>query len=431
MQFNRRKIIKALEFFITLLVTCLFIFALFLSLKNTLKPSVNDSDLAITHQEVSTESNAYWTLLKATNELYWPGMLETKIKDLANDTNWDSSLADNVLEKNRAALNLFNEAMQQPSLLVPEPTNTFDEDFPYLSGWKQLSYVELIQINSLHHIKKDKEAFDLSLKLINFGQQAENSGGPVFHYLVGAAIKHLGLICIQRTITDTTLNETNLAQVIYALNRLGPNPEGFSNTIKMEYKLQCNFVTDVEVGNISGMTNSGFEKFIGTLVLKPLFSAKETRKEFAQADRAILGNFPKPLSQMPWTNISSINTNISRWDLLASGNAMGSTFYDLEKTAINILPSRKDSEDVEVKATQILLALKIYQMRHGKLPDSLSELTPEFFPQIPKDDFDGKPFRYLPNKKIIYSVGPCLKDLGGKARVGHSDDYNLPFKIEF
>lgn len=89
-------------------------------------------------------------------------------------------------------------------------------------------------------------------------------------------------------------------------------------------------------------------------------------------------------------------------------------------------------ERVNIIATQLILALRVYKMEHGGLPDSLSELVPEFFPQVPLDDFDGKPIRYLPNKKIIYSVGPCLKDLGGKERQDYSDkDYNLPFRIEF
>jgi len=42
-----------------------------------------------------------------------------------------------------------------------------------------------------------------------------------------------------------------------------------------------------------------------------------------------------------------------------------------------------------------------------------------------------KPFRYLPEKKIIYSVGPRLKDFGGKQSDLLSEDYNYPFKIEF
>jgi hypothetical protein len=58
-------------------------------------------------------------------------------------------------------------------------------------------------------------------------------------------------------------------------------------------------------------------------------------------------------------------------------------------------------------------------------------LVPEFFPQVPIDDFHGKPFRYLPDKKLIYSVGPDLKDFGGEGRRQNSDNYNLPFKIDF
>ena len=62
---------------------------------------------------------------------------------------------------------------------------------------------------------------------------------------------------------------------------------------------------------------------------------------------------------------------------------------------------------------------------------AVSELVPEFFPQVPMDDFDGKPFRYLPDKKLIYSVGPDLKDSWGEGFSKHSEDYDLPFKIEF
>jgi hypothetical protein len=70
-------------------------------------------------------------------------------------------------------------------------------------------------------------------------------------------------------------------------------------------------------------------------------------------------------------------------------------------------------------------------MRHGRLPESLSGLVPEFFPQVPTDEFDGKPFRYLPAQKLIYSVGPDLKDSGGDGRRKNSKAYDLPYEIEF
>ncbi|HEX7578346.1 MAG TPA: hypothetical protein VF430_09950, partial [Verrucomicrobiae bacterium] len=105
--------------------------------------------------------------------------------------------------------------------------------------------------------------------------------------------------------------------------------------------------------------------------------------------------------------------------------------FELLEPSLKSFASTKSRESVNANATQLLLALKIYTMRHDKLPESLSELVPEFFPQVPMDDFDGKPFRYLPDKKLIYSVGPDLKDSGGEGSRKNSKDYDLPFKIEF
>ena len=43
------------------------------------------------------------------------------------------------------------------------------------------------------------------------------------------------------------------------------------------------------------------------------------------------------------------------------------------------------------------IALKRFQVRHGKLPETLGELAPEFFAAVPIDPYDGKPLRYHPN----------------------------------
>ena len=153
--------------------------------------------------------------------------------------------------------------------------------------------------------------------------------------------------------------------------------------------------------------------------------------EFAQADRVLRDNISKPFSEIPWSELPVAKTNISIWQRLISGNAIGDILFAMTEPSLKPFASRVSQENVEVTATQILAALKIYKMRHGKLPASLSELVPEFFPQLPMDDFDGKPFRYLPDKRLIYSVGPDLEDSGGKVRRNYTEDYDLPFKIEF
>lgn len=62
------------------------------------------------------------------------------------------------------------------------------------------------------------------------------------------------------------------------------------------------------------------------------------------------------------------------------------------------------------------MALKRFQLKHGKLPGTLNELAPEFFPSVPIDPYDGKSLRYHPNPDgtyLLYSVGEDGRDDGG------------------
>ena len=92
-------------------VVCLTIGIVFLFSAGHQKPIVfSDSDLIPVRIEVPVESNAFGTLLKATNALYWPKSLERKLDHLSDDSHWDDALAADVLEKNRRCLDLFDEA---------------------------------------------------------------------------------------------------------------------------------------------------------------------------------------------------------------------------------------------------------------------------------------------------------------------------------
>jgi hypothetical protein len=429
---SSRKIFKAIAMIFLLLVICLLFAISFLSLEKSRNQPLNDSDLIFTRPQIPVESNAYYTLLKATNELYWPASQESKLRDMTANTNWNDSLAADVLEKNQVCLDSFDEAMQQPFLLAPE-ISAFDEDISYLEGWRQLCNLNSIQIFFLHRAKKDKEAFDRAVEIIKFGQRVENSGGPIIHYTVGSGVKSGGLWSIRQMLADTTLGQTDLVQAIGKLNGLGPNREGLTNALKLEYEIQRNLVDDFAAGKIPDTTNSAFVRAMTSAGMKAFLNAKKTKMEFAQGDRFLFGYFSKPYAEIPWSNRPNMNieTNDDLVQRLASGNAVGDGLYTMVDWSLESLAKGKSREAVNVTATQLLLALKIYKMQHGKLPDSLSELIPEFFPQVPLDDFDGKPFRYLPDKKIIYSVGPCLKDLDGIEPKNYSADYNLLFKIEF
>jgi hypothetical protein len=411
------------------LAVCLVVAAVFSSLAKRPKPAAfDDSDLIPMRTEVPVESNAFWTLLKATNELYWPKSQDNKLSDLSKNTNWDDSLAAEVVEKNHAYLDWFDKSFQQPFLLVPGP-KTFAEEDSYLDGWKAISRVESIRGEVLFRAHDEKAAFGSTLKIIKFGQRAENSGGPIIHYLVGATIKTVGLQRIQQMTVQTTLPEADLMGLIRELDSLGSNKEGLTNALKVEYQTQRKLLDDFARGKTAA-TNSG-EQMMISIGMTPFFNATRTKMEFAQSARVIRDGMSKPFAEIPWSDLPVVETNRSILKRLIKGNVVGDILFDLLGPSSKGFSKRKSREAVSVTATQLLLALKICKMRHDKLPESLSELAPEFFPQVPLDDFDGKPFRYLPGKKLIYSIGPDLKDSGGGGFHKNSQDYDLPFPIEF
>ena len=72
--------------------------------------------------------------------------------------------------------------------------------------------------------------------------------------------------------------------------------------------------------------------------------------------------------------------------------------------------------ETEKNMALTVIALKRYQLRHGKPASQLSALVPEFLPSVPIDRMDGKPLRYRLNPDgsfTLYSVGTNGTDEGG------------------
>ena len=69
--------------------------------------------------------------------------------------------------------------------------------------------------------------------------------------------------------------------------------------------------------------------------------------------------------------------------------------------------------------TVAAIALKRYELRHGKLAPALTDLVPEFLPSVPLDFMNGQPLRYRLNADgtfRLYSVGEDGRDDEGDPR---------------
>ncbi len=99
----------------------------------------------------------------------------------------------------------------------------------------------------------------------------------------------------------------------------------------------------------------------------------------------------------------------------------------------------KDATDrAEASFVIAALGIEMYRRAHQQqLPESLSELIPEYLRMVPIDPFDGKEIRYKQNGKgyLLYSVDADGIDNGGEVRPpkwkpGSGTTFDLVFKVE-
>ncbi len=88
-----------------------------------------------------------------------------------------------------------------------------------------------------------------------------------------------------------------------------------------------------------------------------------------------------------------------------------------------IYPGLKRIVEIELRyhilvdIIQTALAVERFRLKHNRLPNDLSELVPEYLPEVPKDPFNNRlPLKYIKGEDFafkVYSIGENQKDDGG------------------
>ena len=103
-----------------------------------------------------------------------------------------------------------------------------------------------------------------------------------------------------------------------------------------------------------------------------------------------------------------------------------------QKVKVAFLPiGESNIELVQPTTADTGIAIERYRRQHGKLPEKLDELVPEFLPQVPVDPYDGQPLRYVVDAEgcRVYSVGMNHTDEGGKGDLAGDPDKDIVFRL--
>ena len=389
----------------------------------------DDSDMQVTWAEIPEADNALTYFNQAEQKLYWPDENRTMpLVGMLSGETWDDALAKEVLERNREAFALFEKGMACPRFQFPDPRKSSLQMVP----WVRITQLASVRAAATYRTGRHEQAFDEALQLVRFGYLCENGRGGLTGNLIGIGARVLGTRLIQRMLPQTNLGAENLQKVTAQLAACPADGKGMADAMRIEY-LFAIYVHETTFGNlISRRTISPANlaypwRFLWSrFVYKP----NETKRMLSESLRVEVQNATKVYMQIhhPALRFGPPEGESSWWyvaKVYAPGNGIGRLLSGLP--AIALVPQIEGAciDRVPTRATSALVALKACKAKTGRLPQSLAELVPEYLGAVPVDDMDGKPLRYSPEKKVLYSVGKDLADDGG------SKKKDIVFEIAF
>jgi hypothetical protein len=240
---------------------------------------------------------------------------------------------------------------------------------------------------------------------------------------------HSGLSHLYRLMQEPGLPEATLAQIVASLEPWDKELENacFRNIVRVYYQQSRLNLKNPQVAKqwLSGysqyrmLTNnllSIYDLWIPAWFFKPNI----TCGKLADQSRLLLKQTGQPYARfsagLPPVAAWRMPTLPSRKELLMqrlSPNSLGESAAKVWSVRLLSEWLYKCEGETRLSSIRLLAACKLYERRHGRLPTDLPALVPEILKEIPRDPFDGAPFRYSQSRRLLYSVGCNCIDDGG------------------
>ncbi|MCD6416745.1 MAG: hypothetical protein J7M08_08640 [Planctomycetes bacterium] len=399
-------------------------------------PPPEDGDLQVQRMEIPVGENGWQGFIEAAALLVEPegGFGSDAAAAIAGGKEPDEGYVKLLFEDNGKALRAWEAALRRPYCQVPEADTPEDMLFPALEGLRELALFSHDRAIYLAQRGETAAALDEALRLLEFGHKVEGAKGALIHFLVGVAIEGMGLDAVQHVLKQEDIDTAALTACLEKLNNGRDSDQALKDTYKVEYAVSF---AAMEAGIDKGIPSSSTPalRAAGKMGLRSFFyKPNRTRRIMAKAARMGIDNVSRPYSDADysgWPSIIASPGSTNKLKLIASGNSAGAILIAMLTPAYDRIQGTECLIEFRFSAVLALTALRCYRDAHGRLPQRIEELVPQYLDEVPRDPFDGKPLRYSKDKKIVYSVGTDLTDSGGSTGDFGSRQADPTVHIEF
>lgn len=409
--------------FVLAVVMVFVLAAAFLILPRHDIPPVAAPDLSIARSELPAAENAYAYFAEAMEALYWPwGDEAFKSAYMRRETIAAEQLRE-IFARNEETIELIRQGLACGACQFPRWSRPEDLDLRALQ-WFDMARMLALQSRENQRAGKAAEAVDMCVTLLGFGSLLQRNAELFLAHAWGMTALQIGSTRAQELAGDAMVTGGDLERLAEALSRIGPFDDGLIRTIKGEYAYHCAVIdqTRSTALSIEGLDWSRYgAQMLGWRLLERSrysFAPGATKRVIGELARQMIANTPRCYAEIERIDADALLGLGGRkspriWARNAIGIDFGLQFLQLEN-----LFDMKSLDETNLAATRLIVALHRYRRDRGRFPDDLQALVPGYLDAVPRDPYDGRPFRYARDKGVVYAVGENLTDDGGDAEEG-------------
>lgn len=376
----------------------------------------DEAEFAASRPDVAPADNAFTYFLEATNYLVEATNRQWLVDFRTGKTPASDELRERIA-KNAECLALVKRGTECAICLAP-PVETIDTLTPYVSPWLHMMEIMEARARLARLDGRFADAADDLAVGMRFGNLIQKDASSLVTYLVGVAIFSLSAESTVELARDPAAPPETLARLAAELERAGPFDGGLVLAMKTEHRTACNVVDDLrdkqEQMMLSACIDSNSNRWLTWLRnFRYFFKPNQTKQDLAEVHRFMIGQASRIYADMEPFDISD-----KEGGPLAElrPNAIGNYVFLIMLPSEKIVEARCRTDGV-LAGAKLAVACNRFERDKGRWPETLAELVPDYLSEVPRDPYDGKPFRYSAEKGLVWAVGKNLTDEGGSTRV--------------
>lgn len=313
-------------------------------------------------------------------------------------------IVDSYLRINSSTLDSLVAALAEPDW---QPLHKAWRNDPLINEdtWHQVSVMKRLEAMLLQQRGMELEAFGAAFDLMVLGLRMQELEALPSYYLHGHTLYQGGALLLADLVNRTRLTTDQLMVLQAGLARMEVSDDALQSFFRACY--------EVERARLLERAFKAGPEDDAEVRADPFFKPNATLRLFAVSFRELSDQVPRAFFARSGRALDRLPARRQGLRRLLNSNWRGEAYFAERMRHYVGFFDRQTLRKAQREMVLTLFALRRFHAINARLPATLSELVPEFIPELPIDPFDGEPLRYDARDAILRSVGADLVDEGG------------------